>query len=256
MSGITWQQKLQSQTWYQDVADTFTQIAPSVPTEVWQGELEIEDSSLDPTAQDYLHSGHWGLFQESQTFPTTVGLPAASVQELQDPRYNAKVAAIAMQRAIQNSGATTYPQMVQALQEAGWPGTPAPAGDLEARVAAIAALAGGNGPTASSAPTSTSRPSWCDNPLDLRNYAPGPWSNWQFPSIVCDVKPAVAHVQQQVQQQVQQTSGDVGAAIQSGVANLGKMLLVGGVILGMLAGGFYLLAASVGSAPAPPIGRR
>lgn len=141
MSGTaaTWLQSLDSQPWYQSVSTIFAQ-APDVPKEVWLGTLAVEDNSLDPTAQDYLHSGHYGLFQENANFPTTVGLPAATPAQLQSPTYNAQVAALAMEVAIKNSGATTTQGYVQALENAGWPGTNASADETAKRVAAIDAI--------------------------------------------------------------------------------------------------------------------
>jgi hypothetical protein len=203
----TWIAQLESQPWFTGVAQTFETMAPNVPTSVWEGELYVEDSSLSPTIEDYANSGHYGLFQEDAAFPTSVGLPTASTQQLQDPSYNAYVAAQAMEQAVQNNGAQTTTQIVTALQKAGWPGASPPAGDLQTRLAAVNAIASGQNP-APITPPSTSGSSTSTSGSDD--------SDWV---------------------------SQVGTIVQS----FAKNLLIGGVLLGVLAGGFYLLAASIGA---------
>ena len=217
---MSWLDTLKSQTWFNNVASEFAQLAPHVPTAVWEGEILSEDASLDPAQQDYKKSGHWGLFQESTAFPTTVGLPAATVAQLQSPEYNAYIAALAMEKALKSAGTSDTTAQIQALERAGWPGA---VSDVETstRVANVNQIIAAGGGSPSSTPTSRG-PWW-----DPMNGPLNPFGN-SYPSN---------------QQAV--NNSDLSKSIASGVQSLETNLLVGGIIVGVLTGGFLLLGNSM-----------
>lgn len=233
--------QLQSQPWYSDVAGEFASLAPDVPAALWQGELLTEDSSLDPTAQDYKKLGHWGLFQESTAFPTTVGLPSATVPQLQNPQYNAEVAALAMEQAIKSSGATTFTAMVTALEKAGWPGATS-AADLQTRLTNVGEIVSESGtPTPANCPAGV--PGWLCSAIWS---VPSPFSNGK-------VGPAAgpnanAQALNDIPGAIQNATNQVGAFAQQAT----QAILIGGIIVAVLGGGFLLLSQSAGvQAPMP-----
>jgi len=215
-----WLSQLQAQSWYPSVDAIFAQYAPDVPVEAWEGELYDEDSSLSPTAEDYLNSGHYGLFQENATFPTSVGLPAASTSELESPTYNAYVAALAMEQAYKKYTPTTWEGLIESFQAAGWPGfssaSDAQMNDLQQRFDDIASIftQENNQPPAS---LTTALPTSSTSSADS-----GPFAG------------------------IQNAISGLTSSLQSAVGTIGTDLLVGGVIVALIAGGFALMSSSLG----------
>lgn len=229
---------LQAQPWFNDVASEFAQLAPDVPSALWQGELESEDATLNPAQQDYKLSGHWGLFQENQGFPTTVGLPAASVAQLQDPKYNAYVAAIAMENAIKKSGATTLEAQVEALERAGWPGT-VDAGETATRVANVQSILTAQGGNPATMPTVN----FGTGIGPLAGLIPGigaliQGKGWDAANEAAKKTNAAVVAGQ-------------GGGLDSAITSLEQNLLVGGIIIAGITGGFLLLGNSMGAKAVP-----
>jgi hypothetical protein len=227
--------RLQAEPWYSDVADEFASVAPDVPAPLWQGEILSEDSALDPTQQDYLHSGHFGLFQENADFPTSVGLPPATTAQLQNPEYNAYVAALRMEQALKQTGASTFTTQVEALEQAGWPGAVS-SGETSTRVAnvnQIVSEASGNQDSIAGIVGSG----------NLAGIIPGigaliQGKGWNSAN-----------------QAARSANSSANAGLATAATSLGQSIFVGGAIIAFIAGGFALLAASVssgsGSRPVP-----
>jgi hypothetical protein len=236
---MSWFATLQAQPWFSTVQNEFATYAPSVSPALWEGELLSEDSSLNPAQEDYLNSGHFGLFQENASFPTTVGLPAATTAQLQNPAYNAYVAALAMQKAIANSGQTSLVGQVQALEQAGWPGAIS-TGETSTRVANVEQILNADGGAGAGTGSGSyggydwSNPEWL-NPLDRNSWMGGNAGA------------------QQIGKQIGSAEDAIPNAITGAFGNLGQTLLIGGLITGLLAGGFWLLVSSVNAGKDAPM---
>ena len=120
MNTTTWLQELQQEPWFSSVASQFS--AQGVPAALWEATLLDEDASLNPQIAVNDNGGiSYGLFQLRQP-----GIGAGyNPSTLEDPVQNAKIAAAAMGSALQSAGvssSTPLSQQLQVIEKAGWPG--------------------------------------------------------------------------------------------------------------------------------------
>lgn len=238
---MSWLQTLQAQPWFSDVSAEFSQLAPDVPTYMWQGTILSEDSSLNPAQQNSGGAPYYGLFQEGVSFPTTVGLPAATVEQLKTPEWNAYYAALAMEQALKNvPHGASLETMVIALEKAGWPGAVS-SDETATRVANVNQVITAQGGSIASSYPPGSIPGIISGG-NLAGVIPGigaliQGKGWDAANKAAESANAAAKA----------ANAGIGGDIQAAAAQLGQSLLIGGIIIAGITGGFLLLANSMKS---------
>jgi hypothetical protein len=239
---MSWFQTLQAQPWFSDVSTEFSQLAPDVPTYLWEGEILSEDSSLNPAQQNSGGAPYYGLFQEGVQFPTTVGLPATTVAQLQNPEYNAYYAALAMEKALRNMPpGASLEQQVQLLETAGWPGAVSSA-ETASRVANVNQVITAQGGTPAASSTAPNL-----------GTIPGIIGSGNLAGVIPGIGALIQGKGWNAANQAAAAANSTAKAnldplgLQSAVAQLGQNLLIGGIIIAGITGGFLLLSNSMQS---------
>lgn len=223
---------IQAASWYPEVEATMQ--AAEVPDYLWMSIIASEDGSLNTgvVVQDYytkrdangnkIPAGDsYGLFQLNQN-PQGV-----------DPAYAARWAASKLGPALASAGTYTPDQAMSIAEQVAWPGMNSPPDDAtrRANMQSVMSQLGWNyaATGTTSAPVS-----------GVANVATQPNLLQQIQAIPGQVNSAINGTVQNVAA----IPDTFNSAVDSWIPQIEQNVLIGGVILAVLAGGFALLAAS------------